>query len=143
MTPVPGQKRSLGLLLGYMAVILVLSLIPGSGTTGDLLGLIPSTIQNFLHVPAYALLAVLCVRTLATYRMGWRWRLTTALVLASTYGAAMEFSQTWAPGRVPSVLGFLLNLAGVVLGVGLFGWLTFGRFRPPRSDRIVSKAGQG
>lgn len=51
-----------------MAVILVLSLIPGSETTGDLLALIPSTIQNLLHVPA-----------LETYRMSWRWKLTSAL----------------------------------------------------------------
>jgi VanZ family protein len=97
-----------------MALLFALSSVPDTGE--ESLGrriLFPSpTLQNLLHVPAYALLTWLWSRALR--QRGWRTRpaILTAAAVAIAYGALDEVHQYFVPGRFASVTDALLNAAG-------------------------------
>jgi VanZ family protein len=51
-----------------------------------------------------------------------RRRFLMAVVLASIYGAADEFHQSFVPGRSPSVLDWWSDTTGAVVGAGVATW---------------------
>ena len=120
-------KHHVALPLSIMAAFYWLSSIPGTASPEDpatyvLYYWVPPTLQNVLHVPAYALLAA-----------SWRWALRAwvpaetgramgACALAASYGALDEWHQSFVPGRYASLTDIVLNAAGAVLGIWLMGW---------------------
>jgi VanZ family protein len=118
-------KSSTVILLGYMAVLLLLSAVPGpTGVEdqGNLLALVSPGLQNFLHMPAYGVLALLWIAVLRRRGIPPPWTYGLALLLAAGYGVVLEFVQLWVPGRYPSVTDGLLDIAGILLFGGL-SWL--------------------
>jgi VanZ family protein len=110
-----------------MAVLLLLSSIPGTLAPDDplsfrLFAWIPAMVQNFLHIPAYALLG-----------FAWRWYLKAwmkparagmlAFAAAVGFGVLEESYQSIIPGRIASLTDILFNAIGAVLGIWLFNKL--------------------
>ena len=111
-----------------MAVLYWFSSLPGNPLPEDaaLYGLfwwMPSSVQNALHVPAYAALT-----------LAWRWALgawlrspiTCALgacAIASVCGVLDEWHQSFVPGRFASLPDVMLDLAGVALGIWIAAWI--------------------
>jgi VanZ family protein len=124
-----------------MAMLYWLSSLPGVPAADDpevyaVFYWMPPTVQNILHVPAYAALA-----------SAWRWALEAWLrhssarvigagAIASVYGVLDEWHQSFVPGRFASLTDVTLDIAGAVLGV----WLAAIWFRASRSsDRNSSR----
>jgi hypothetical protein len=105
----------------YLAVLALLSLIPGPDKPGDsafiwLVANTPTLIQKILHVCLYGVLTLLLAWTLdgvgsKTYRF------LIALIIAVSFGALMEWCQTKVPGRYATLYDVGLNAAGAVIGL--------------------------
>ena len=75
-------------------------------------------VHNVLHVPAYALLAWTMYRSLFSF-LSFRNLSLVVVILASGYGAFLEWYQLAVPGRYASFTDVLLNFTGSVIGVFL------------------------
>lgn len=75
-------------------------------------------VHNVLHVPAYALLAWTMYRSLFSF-LSFRNLSLVVVILASGYGAFLEWHQLAVPGRYASFTDVLLNFTGSVIGVFL------------------------
>jgi VanZ family protein len=84
---------------------------------------LPPTLQNALHVPAYAILT-----------LAWRWALRAwlrspsacalaACAIALVCGVLDEWNQSFVPGRSASLTDIVLNGVGVAVGIGLAAWI--------------------
>ncbi len=109
-----------------MAVIFMLSSMPDTGDTGQVMGFVPSTIQNILHLPVYGLLGLLWILTLRTRGFPENRSVWLAILLSSTYGGLVEIYQIWVPGRFPSFLDFFVNVSGVLLFVWVYQQMKMG-----------------
>jgi len=121
------KKIHVALPLLIMAVLYWLSSIPGkplpdSPEFYSLFYWISPSLQNTLHIPAYAALG-----------WAWRWalgawlrvssaRVIGACVIATAYGVFDEWHQSFVPGRYASVTDVVLDLAGAALGIWLSAW---------------------
>lgn len=91
----------------------------------------PPAVHNVLHVPAYALLAWTLYRSLFLYFSFWILSLVV-VILASGYGAFLEWHQLSVAGRYASFTDVLLNFAGSVIGVFLSSrYANFASVTPP------------
>ena len=113
-----------------MAVLYWLSSLPGTPLPDDpavyaLFYWVPPSVQNTLHIPAYAILW-----------WAWRWaldawlrlpiaRATGACAIASAYGVFDEWHQSFVPGRYASLTDVMLDVAGVALGIALAAWASW------------------
>ena len=107
-------------MLAYMALLFVLATLSGTGSLVDLMSLVPPSLQNLAHAPAYGLLSLLWIITLKNRGMGHQRSLVLAPFLASTCGALTEICQIWVPGRFPSVSDGLLDIVGALLFVSMY-----------------------
>lgn len=101
--------------VGYAALLAAVSLLPSG--TGPLSGwdtAISPTLQNLLHVPAYAVLVALIAWALGRPTL---LRLGLAALACCAFGALLECAQATIPGRFGSLEDTLLNAAGVAAGV--------------------------
>ena len=110
--------------LAYMVLLFIVSSVPGSGEGGRLMELVSPTAANIAHVPAYGLLALLWILTLRDHGVTERRSMWVAFLVASGYGALTELYQFWVPGRYPSVLDVMSNIAGSLLFVWLYWWMS-------------------
>jgi hypothetical protein len=110
-----------------MAVLYWLSSIPGTPLPDDptayaLFYWISPSVQNVLHVPAFAALA-----------WAWRWALgawmRSAIAITAfaggvsiVYGVFDEWHQSFVPGRYASATDVMLDIAGAMLGIWLAAW---------------------
>ena len=78
------------------------------------------TIQNFLHVPMYFVLAVFLLQILPKSRLGTWKRNFLLLLLTAFFGILNEIIQTAIPGRYGGVTDILLNFAGATAGIVFF-----------------------
>lgn len=116
-----------------MAVLYWLSSLPGTPRPADprvyaLFYWMPPTLQNVLHVPAYAALGASWCWAL---RGDERVRLHRALIagtLALAYGIIDEWHQSVVPGRYASLADVLLDAGGIAIGI----WLVVYVLRPSR-----------
>ena len=122
------SKLHVALPLLIMGVLYWLSSLPGTPLPDDpalyaVFYWVPPSVQNALHVPAYAALA-----------WAWCWALgawlrvpvaaaTVACVIASAYGVFDEWHQSFVPGRYASLTDVTLDIAGAVLGIWLAAWI--------------------
>ena len=108
--------------LGYLGVLFILSSIPG-GENGALRDLVSSTVANMLHAPAYGLLALLWVFTLRDHGVTEQRSMCVAFLVASGYGALTELHQVWVPGRDPSAIDVISNIAGSLIFIWVYRWV--------------------
>tara|TARA_R110002110_G_scaffold414983_1_gene647346 strand:- start:32307 stop:32717 length:411 start_codon:yes stop_codon:yes gene_type:complete len=113
--------------LCYMLGILGVSSIPGVAPidaphTYQLLAWVPPAIQNLLHIPVYAGLAVLWCWYLSS-RASELWAWVLSFVVTALFGALDEYYQYHIPGRYASLTDVLFNVLGAGLGVWFFWWL--------------------
>ena len=107
------------LIFAYMAALALVSVIPmdpGAAHIRFLVNMNPA-LQNVLHLPAYAALTILWMQVLTQRGRHGLSRLCTALLLGAGFGLANEAMQILIPGRYPSLMDTLANLAGSGLGV--------------------------
>ncbi len=109
------------LTLCFMALLTLVSLIPGHPKPGDsafiwLVAVTPTLIQKVLHFCLYGVLALLLVWTLDNIQPR-TYRFLIALFIAVSFGAVMEWCQTKVPGRFGTVYDVALNAAGAALGL--------------------------
>ncbi len=115
-------KLSLVFTLGYMCVLFILSSIPGGGENEHLF--LSSRVTNMLHVPAYGLLALLWIFTLRNHGVTEHRSMCVAFLVTSAYGALTELHQVWVPGRFPSASDVMFNVAGSLIFIWLYWWLS-------------------
>src|SRR5262245_8857594 len=122
------SKIHVSLPLLLMAVCYWFSSLPGTPLPDDfalyrLLNWLSPTVQNMLHVPAYAALT-----------LAWRWalrawlrtpaaRMRGACAIAFAWGLLDEWHQAFVPGRFASLTDVALNATGVALGIWLAAWI--------------------
>jgi hypothetical protein len=118
--------------LVWMTAILLVASIPGSVEPDEpsLLLWIPPNLQNFLHVPAYAVLSWLWCRSLSTkWKTGWA-IVVAALSISLSYASLEELYQHAIPGRYAGWTDLTMDALGAFLGVVLFR-----RWSWPGNDR--------
>lgn len=106
--------------LAFMALVIVLSVIPGKSQTGDsvfiwLITNTPTPVQKLMHIAVYAALVFLWAWTLEHIESQVI-RLVTAFALTVSLGVALEWYQTTVPGRFGTLIDVLLNVLGAVAG---------------------------
>ena len=114
--------------LGLMAVIFVLSSIPGKIRNPRLRFLteLDPQWQNLLHVPLFGLLQFLWLRALVRSGMSRGRAILWGGAISLAYGVFDEGHQMFVPGRYASLTDMSLNLLGVILATVIF-WLWPGR----------------
>ena len=120
-----------------MALIAFLSLIPmdpGATHFPVLLNIKP-TLQNLMHIPAYAALTILWIQVFTQYGRQGAARILPALLVSAGFGLANEAAQSLIPGRYPGLTDALTNLLGAVLGVLVC--LGVERSSPGRIRRLI------
>ena len=90
----------------WAGLIFALSSVPDLGTD---LGLWDTVLRKLAHVVEYAVLGALVYRAAGSAAV--------AIVLSSGYAATDEIHQAFVSGRHGSPLDWLMDTAGVVLGV--------------------------
>jgi hypothetical protein len=104
----------IAVLFTYMTVLYCGSMIvPGVGLAGHLLVLIPWSLLDWAHVPAYGLLAWMAARWLE--RQGWplAYALAVGCLGAFVFGLWTEVFQGMVPGRQSSSDDLLRNALGI------------------------------
>ncbi|MGZ8223569.1 MAG: VanZ family protein [Methylobacter sp.] len=104
----------------YMAGIFYLSSIPDQSVTNHAfnpLGWISPTIQNFLHIPFYGVLAWLWLWALRHWFAKFSYSLILTLILTLGYGFLDEWHQTFVPGRFGSLTDVGFNFIGTLIGL--------------------------
>ena len=132
----PGAWK-ITLVVLYMAFIAFLSLIPmdAGATRFKILLAVKPTIQNLMHIPAYAALSILWMQVFTQYgRRGFA-RLVPALLVSVLFGVANEAAQSFVPGRYPSLTDALTNLFGAGSGVAVY--IAAERMAPGRIRNII------
>jgi VanZ family protein len=79
--------------------------------------------DKLLHGTEYAVLGLLVCRALRGERIAWRLAIVLAAVLASAYGGSDEWHQRFVPGRESSVLDWIADTVGSVLGSVIYRWI--------------------
>ena len=116
--------------LAYMALIFVLSSIPGvplPDDEGRLYVSLPPTLQNLLHIPLFAVLAWLWQQALWQPVPRARFRDLLAVMITVGYGFLDEWHQSFVPGRTASLTDVAFDslgaLIGVIVGIQLHAYL--------------------
>ena len=132
------NKHKIGLLVGYMMLILMTSLIPMDREIQGLnfiIGLKP-TIQNLLHIPAYAILSILCIGLLKSCKIRRSTRIWLVIVSVVGFGVLNESVQMVVPGRYAGVMDMGLNTIGALAGILLYPILDRSILFSPQSHRV-------
>jgi VanZ family protein len=117
----------------YMALLVTASLMPireGSVLAGTPLR---RTVNNLLHVPAYAVLSGIWIAAVQAF-VRRRHRIRCYLLgagLATAFGGLMELAQAFVPTRTASVGDFCLNAVGSFGMAALALWVTRRRAAQP------------
>jgi hypothetical protein len=114
-------KARILLTLCFMAILMLVSVIPGDPKPGDsvfiwLIADIPTLLQKILHICLYGVLALLLVWSLDGVEPR-AYRFLLALVITVAFGTAMEWLQTKVPGRYGTVFDIALDAAGAIFGL--------------------------
>jgi len=132
------SKLHLALPLLIMAAFHWISSLPGTPSADDpalyaVFYWVPPSVQNTLHVPAYAVLAWAWSWALGAWLRAPAARVLGACVIPSVFGVLDEWHQSFVPGRYASLTDATLDVAGAVVGVWLAAWIESrtGTIKPP------------
>ena len=117
----PASTDRIVLTLCFMALLMLLSVIPGHPRPAGsifirLVAEVPTLLQKILHICLYGVLALLLVWTLDGVEPR-TLRFLIASGIAVVFGAAMEWFQTKVPGRYGTVFDVFLDATGTALGI--------------------------
>ena len=102
------MQRKTAFTLAYALLIVALSSIPGKNFPSA-----PIFSQDkMIHLLEYAGFAFLLAWSRPAVASLWH-----VAIFASLFGAADEFYQSWVPGRDSSVMDWLADSVGVIIGV--------------------------
>lgn len=126
------MKRYLAYLIAivYMAVILVMSLIPAAGPN-------IVNIDKLYHFAAYAIMSSLWVVALAAKDRGRRSVIITAAVIGVFFGGFVEICQSFTATRTASFLDAVANGLGAVTGAYIFERRLLKRFAKYLPDEYM------
>jgi len=116
------SKLKILLTMAYILLLMGSSLIPmheDVRTFRVLLALKPA-IQNLLHIPALAILSILCLQVLSYATMERTRKIILVLGFTFAFGILNELVQAAIPGRYPGILDITLNFLGCLLGIALY-----------------------
>jgi hypothetical protein len=118
------KKTHVALPVLIMAGLYWLSSLPGTPLPDDpelyiLFYWISPSLQNALHVPAYAALAWAWHWALGAWLRSSRAPVIGACAISLAYALFDEWHQSFVPGRYGSFTDVILDIAGAVLGVWL------------------------
>ena len=102
--------------LAYTVLLTYVSLKPAATT--DPSSLVSEILHNFCHIPAYSLLMFFLFATLGAYRLH-KNSYAAASLVAFAFGILMEYLQSFAPGRTPSLMDVGLNATGITVMIVL------------------------
>jgi VanZ family protein len=105
-----------------MGILYWLSSITGTPLPDDpahyaLFRWISPSVQNILHVPAFAALSCAWCWALRAWQRVQVVRLTAAFAITAAYGVSDEWHQSFVPGRYASLTDVVLDVGGGVLGI--------------------------
>ncbi len=98
--------------LAYMLLIAYISLQPVP--QGYHSGTAQQAVNNFLHIPAYALLAYFIHKCLLSSKV---YSYIVPAIIAISFGAILELLQAAIPGRTASPMDIALNTTGAILSL--------------------------
>lgn len=111
----------------YMVILFYLSSIPDIPLSsaeptmvGSLFRWVSPQVQNLLHIPLYALLALLWCRALRAWPLQTEVLLIAGFLISAIYGVFDEWHQSSTPGRFSSATDSALNALGAAIGAWLF-----------------------
>ena len=80
--------------------------------------------DKVMHLGAYTLMAVLAARWIRQEKQGLRLSMIRilAFVFTALYGMSDEIHQAFVPARSASVMDWLADVAGALLGIWIYGW---------------------
>jgi glycopeptide antibiotics resistance protein len=122
MEPCRPGKLKIAITICYMILLLASSAIPMDRPIKGLQFIIDlkPTIQNLLHIPMFAILAVLFLQILKNYQVeGWK-RNLWILLCAVCFGVINEVIQIAVPGRYAGITDIVLNLIGAIVGILIY-----------------------
>ena len=110
------------ILVAYMVLVLMTSLIP---MDRDIEGLnfiiqLKPAIQNLLHIPMFAVLAILSLQVIDGFIVSGLWKFFIAAFSVVAFGIFNELVQLWVPGRYAGLLDMGLNVLGGLLGILIY-----------------------
>ncbi len=112
----------------WMALIFVLSAqskLPGLGADW-----LDDLVQIAGHFAEYAVLGLLVARAAAPDGASAPARIATVILWAAAYAISDEWHQSFVPGRDASLIDWMVDMVGAVVGGGVFL-----RYAPPRPVR--------
>jgi VanZ family protein len=117
------RRRAVILPLCYMVALLLLSSIPGDGSSSQVSGQVLQAIspqwQNLLHIPLYGGLTLSWAWALTAYPLKLNHRLAIAFVLTLAWAVVDEGYQMSVPGRYGSLTDIGFNILGASCAVAL------------------------
>jgi VanZ like protein len=118
------RRAHVALPFALMAILYWTSSIPGTPSPADpaiyvVFHWVSPSVQNAVHVPAYAVLAATWRWALTAWLQAPRARTTVAVALAAFYGVFDEWHQSFVPARDASLTDVALDVTGAVLGAWL------------------------
>ena len=131
------RRKKILVAIIYMFFLLASSLIPmGRQIQGpDFLIDLKSTIQNLLHVPMYFVLSLFLLQIFhKSPTEPWKRNLLVFLIVCF-FGLISEIIQIPVPGRYGRLTDILLNFAGAIAGIIVFGLIE--KSKPGILQRII------
>lgn len=122
MTVCRPSKPKIALAVGYMLLILATSMIPMDRDIKSLQFIIDlkPAIQNLLHIPMFAILAILLLQLLKNHHIEGRRRMVLVIFSCVCFGFMNELIQLAIPGRYAGLLDMVFNIIGVFAGIILY-----------------------
>jgi VanZ family protein len=98
------------------------SIIPGESESRGLQFFVKfnPTIQNLLHIPAYALLSILLLDSLKEYQALKRKHILSVFGFCCVFGILNEIIQMAIPGRYAGFTDVALNIIGSCMGILIY-----------------------
>ena len=115
-------KIKLILTIIYAVMLLSSSFIHGESESRGLQFFINfnPTIQNLLHIPAYALLSILLLKSSKEYQALKRRRILSVFGFCCIFGILNEIIQMAIPGRFAGITDVALNIIGTCMGILIY-----------------------
>ena len=107
------KKLNITIAISYAILITYASLRPVTSSYTGGFAAAKELLFNLTHLPAYTLMFILVF--MAFTKRGKR-ELVLSFTISASFGAVLEFLQTFSPGRFPSIKDALVNIAGCGLG---------------------------